>query len=294
MTADVQAMRRLIDAAEARERADAVFTNARIVDVYCQRVVGGQVAVKDGCIVGVLFDGRDDDVSRYEAREVIDCGGRYLCPGFIDGHLHIESSNIRPSEYAQMALARGTTTAIADSHEIANVCGLEGLEFMIEDARRAPGSIKFMMPSCVPALPDEQAGAAISAQDMRAFIAGHPGDIFGLGEMMNLPGVYGADEETCARIDAGRLTVSGQVDGHAPLARGRDLNAYAASGVIADHESTQPSEAIDKLSRGMYIMLREGTCSHDLAQIAPVLLDWRVAAASPRTTARRPTPSPSV
>ena len=273
MTADVQAMRRLIDAAEGRERADAVFTNARIVDVYCQRVVGGQVAVKDGCIVGVLFDGRDDDVSRYEAREVIDCGGRYLCPGFIDGHLHIESSNIRPSEYAQMALARGTTTAIADSHEIANVCGLEGLEFMIEDARRAPGSIKFMMPSCVPALPDEQAGAAISAQDMRAFIAGHPGDIFGLGEMMNLPGVYGADEETCARIDAGRLTVSGQVDGHAPLARGRDLNAYAASGVIADHESTQPSEAIDKLSRGMYIMLREGTCSHDLAQIAPVLLD---------------------
>ena len=106
MTADVQAMRRLIDAAEGRERADAVFTNARIVDVYCQRVVGGQVAVKDGCIVGVLFDGRDDDVSRYDAREVIDCGGRYLCPGFIDGHLHIESSNIRPSEYARAALPR--------------------------------------------------------------------------------------------------------------------------------------------------------------------------------------------
>ena len=268
----IQSMRTLIDAAEGRLRADVLFTNAHIVDVYCQRVVAGSVAVKDGCIVGVLFDGRDDGEERYEADRVVDCGGRYLCPGFIDGHLHIESSNIRPSEYARMALTRGTTTAIADSHEIANVCGLAGLEFMIEDARRAPGSLKFMMPSCVPALPDEQAGAVVDAADMRTFIQAHPGDIFGLGEMMNLPGVYGADEETCARIDAARFTVSGQVDGHAPLAHGRDLNAYVSSGVIADHESTIAEEAIDKISRGMYVMLREGTCSHDLAQLAPAIV----------------------
>ena len=267
----IQAMRRLIDVAEGREPADILFVNARIVDVYRLRVAADQVAVKDGCIAGVLFGDRDAAEPRYEARETIDCEGRYLAPGFIDAHLHVESSNVRPSEYARMALARGTTTAIADSHEIANVCGLDGLEFMIEDARRAPGSLKFMMPSCVPALPDEQAGAVITAQDMRAFMEAHPGDIFGLGEMMNLPGVYGADEETCRRIDAARLTASGAVDGHAPLCSGRDLNAYAAAGIIADHESTQVEEALDKLSRGMYVMLREGTCSHDLAQLAPAI-----------------------
>ena len=269
----VQAMSRLIDCAEGRIPADTLFVNARIVDVYRLRVALGRVLVKDGCIAGVLFDDREADVPSPEAAQVVDCGGRYLAPGLIDGHLHIESSNIRPSEYARMALSRGTTTAIADSHEIANVCGLTGLEFMIEDARRAPGSLRFMMPSCVPALPDEQAGATITAADMRAFIADHPGDIFGLGEMMNLPGVYAADEETCERIDVGRLTVSGQVDGHAPLTAGRDLNAYAAAGIIADHESTRPAEALDKLSRGMYVMLREGTCSHDLAQLAPILRD---------------------
>lgn len=272
----VQRMRELIDTAEGRTLADLVFVNVQIVDVYQLRVARGQVAVKDGCIAGVLFEGRDcEDASApaWEAAQVVDGEGRFLAPGFIDGHLHIESSNIRPSEYARMALTRGTTTAIADSHEIANVCGLDGLEFMIEDARRAPGSIKFMMPSCVPALPDEQAGAVITADDMLAFIGKHPGDIFGLGEMMNLPGVYGADEETCRRIDIARLTASGQVDGHAPLTAGNDLNAYAAAGIIADHENTRAEEALDKMSRGMYTMMREGTCSHDLAQLAPVIVE---------------------
>ena len=269
----VENLRSVIDAAEGRVPADKLFVNAKIVDVYGQRVVDGSVAVRDGVIVGVLLDGRDDAAGQYEAAEVIDCEGRYLAPGFIDGHLHIESSNIRPAEYARMAATRGTTTAIADSHEIANVAGLDGLRFMVEDGRRAPISIKYMMPSCVPALPDEQAGAEISAADMQAFFAEHPGDIFGLGEMMNLPGVFMADPETCARIDSARQTASGQVDGHAPLVSGKDLNAYAATGVIADHESTIPEEALDKLSRGMYVMLREGTCSHDLANLAPMLLE---------------------
>ena len=269
----VETLRSVIDAAEGRTVVDTLFTNARIVDVYGQRVVSGSVAVHDGVIVGVLIDGRDDAAGTYDAKETVDCGGRYLAPGFIDGHLHIESSNIRPAEYARMAATRGTTTAIADSHEIANVAGLDGLRFMVEDGRRGPISIKYMMPSCVPALFDEQAGAEISAADMQAFFSEHPGDIFGLGEMMNLPGVFMADPETCARIDAARQTVSGQVDGHAPLVSGKDLNAYAATGVIADHESTIPEEALDKLSRGMYVMLREGTCSHDLANLAPMLLE---------------------
>ena len=269
----VEVMRSVIDAAEGRVPVDTLFVNAKIVDVYGQRVAPGSVAVKDGLIVGVLFEGRDDAAGTYEAAETVDCGGRYLAPGFIDGHLHIESSNIRPAEYARMAATRGTTTAIADSHEIANVAGLDGLRFMIEDGRRAPISIKYMMPSCVPALPDEQAGAVISAADMQAFFAEHPGDVFGMGEMMNLPGVFAADPETCARIDAAGQTASGQCDGHAPLVAGRDLNAYAAAGIIADHESTIPEEALDKLSRGMYVMLREGTCSHDLANLAPMLLE---------------------
>ena len=267
-----------VDAAMGRAAVDTVFTNARIVDVYGHRVVAGSVAVKDGVIVGTLFEGRDENAAqggayRAQASRIVDCANRYLAPGLIDGHLHMESSNVRPAEYAKMALARGTTTAIADSHEIANVCGLDGLRFMIEDARRAPLNARFMMPSCVPALPDEQAGASITAADMQAFFQEHPGDIFGLGEMMNMPGVTGADPETLARIDAAAQTASGMTDGHAPLVAGPELNAYAAAGVMADHECTNPDEALDKLSRGMFVMLREGTCSHDLEALAPLVTD---------------------
>ena len=264
----VESLSQIINAAAGREPVDLLFTNAQIVDVYGLRVVPGEVAVSNGVIVGVLFEGESGG---YEAKQVIDCEGRYLAPGLIDGHLHIESSNIRPTEYARMAAARGTTTAIADSHEICNVAGTDGLQFMIEDGRRAPIDIKFMMPSCVPALPDEQAGATISADDMRAFIAEHPDDIFGVGEMMNLPGVLSADKETLDRIDVANKTASHLVDGHAPMVSGCNLNAYSAAGIIADHESTLYDEALEKLSRGMYVMLREGTCSHDLANLVPLL-----------------------
>ena len=267
----VEVMRSVIDAAEGRVPVDTLFTNAQIVDVYGQRVAPGSVAVKDGVIVGVLYDGRDDAAGTYEAAEVIDCQGRYLAPGFIDGHLHIESSNIRPAEYARMAATRGTTTAIADSHEIANVAGLDGLRFMIEDGHRAPISIKYMMPSCVPALPDEQAGAVITAADMQAFFAEHPGDVFGLGEMMNLPGVFMADPETCSRIDAANQTPSKQVDGHAPLVAGKDLNAYIAAGVYSDHECSDMEDAMNKLRLGQYIMIREGTAARNLEALMPLL-----------------------
>ena len=267
-----QEMKTSIDAAQGRIPADTLFENARIVDVYGQRIAPGSVAVKDGVIAGVFFDS-EGSIPAIDAAKTLDCAGRYLSPGFIDGHLHIESSNIRPAEYARMAATRGTTTAIADSHEICNVAGFDGLRFMMEDGKRAPISIKYMMPSCVPALPDEQAGAVITAEDMRAFMAEHPGEVFGLGEMMNLPGVLGADEETLARINAASCTESGLVDGHAPLVGGRNLNAYAATGIIADHESTNPEEALAKLSRGMYIMMREGTCSHDLENLAPLILE---------------------
>ncbi len=267
--------KQMIDAAEGRVPVDTLFTNAQIVDVYGLRIVSGQVAVKDGVIVAVDFANSPSgkEMPAYEATEVVDCQGRYLAPGFIDGHLHIESSNIRPVEYARMVAVRGTTTAIADSHEICNVAGLTGLEFMIEDGKRAPISLKFMMPSCVPALPDEQAGADITAKDMRTFIAEHPGEVFGLGEMMNTPGVTFANDETLERIKTANMTVSGQVDGHAPMVFDRDLNAYASTGIIADHECTSAEEALEKLSRGMYVMIREGTCSHDLENLIPIILE---------------------
>ena len=206
----VEVMRSVIEAAEGRVPVDRLFTNAQIVDVYGQRVAPGSVAVKDGVIVGVLYDGRDDAAGTYEATELIDCQGRYLAPGFIDGHLHIESSNIRPAEYARMAATRGTTTAIADSHEIANVAGLDGLRFMIEDGRRAPISIKYMMPSCVPALPDEQAGAVRGERGLETFV------IFGC----RYAGVF------CRA--SGRCLWSGRDDEPAGrlYGRSRDLRSY--------------------------------------------------------------------
>lgn len=264
-------LKRLIESAHGAREVDILFTNASLVDVFAMRVVEGALAVADGMIVGVDFG--SGSLDSCAARKVVDCRGCFLAPGFIDAHLHIESSSVRPSEYMKEALAHGTTTAIADPHEIVNVCGLEGFRFMVEDARRAPGTVSFMMPSCVPALPDEQAGACVTADDMRAYIAEHEGDVFGLGEMMNFPGVIGADEETLARIDVASSTASGLVDGHAPLVFGRDLDAYAASGIIADHECTKVDEALEKLSRGMYIMLREGTCSHDLEALAPLIVE---------------------
>lgn len=267
----VSELKRLIGSAHGAREVDILFTNASLVDVFGMRVVEGALAVAEGMIVGVDFG--SGSLDSCAARKVVDCRGCYLAPGFIDAHLHIESSNVRPSEYMKEALAHGTTTAIADPHEIVNVCGLEGFRFMVEDARRAPGTVSFMMPSCVPALPNEQAGACVTADDMRAYIAEHEGDVFGLGEMMNFPGVIGADEETLARIDVASRTASGLVDGHAPLLFGRDLDAYAASGIIADHECTQVDEALEKLSRGMYIMLREGTCSHDLEALAPLIVE---------------------
>lgn len=174
----VEVMRSVIDAAEGRVPVDTLFTNAQIVDVYGQRVAPGSVAVKDGNRSACSTMVATMPLAPTRLPRLSTARGRYLAPGFIDGHLHIESSNIRPAEYARMAATRGTTTAIADSHEIANVSGLDGLRFMIEDGRRAPISIKYMMPSCVPALPDEQAGAVISAADMQAFFAEHPGDVF--------------------------------------------------------------------------------------------------------------------
>ena len=283
-----QEMKTSIDAAQGRIPADTLFENARIVDVYGQRIAPGSVAVKDGVIAGVFFDS-EGSIPTIDAAKTLDCAGRYLSPGFIDGHLHIESSNIRPAEYARMAATRGTTTAIADSHEICNVAGLDGLRFMMEDGKRAPISIKYMMPSCVPALPDEQAGAVITAENMRTFMAEHPGEVFGLGEMMNLPGVLGADKETLARINAASCTESGLVDGHAPLVSGRNLNAYAATGIIADHESTNPEEALAKLSRGMYIMMREGPAAMTWRTSLPS--SWRIPLA-PAAVASQPTTAP--
>lgn len=260
----------MVQAASSQLVSDIQFTNVRILDVFRQEIVSGDVFVFQGMISAVVFEG--EDIGHYRARDVVDGEGKIMVPGFIDAHLHVESTNITPSEYSKLALIRGTTTAIADAHEIANVCGLDGLNFMIEDAKRSPLDFKFMMPSCVPALPWEQAGATIDAATMEDVFRTRPEAFFGLGEMMNLPGVFGADPETLHRIQLAESLPSGICDGHAPLVAGAQLNAYVASGVMADHESTLPEEVFNKVSRGMYAMLREGTCSHDAARLSAALV----------------------
>lgn len=269
----------LIDAAAGRIPCDLKFTNARIIDVYNLRICRGEVAIKDGIIVGVVFEDEGLE-THYDANETLDCKGRFLCPGFIDAHMHIESYNLRPAEFGRLAATRGTTTAVADSHEICNVCGLKGLEFMIEDGKRSPIDIKFMMPSCVPALRDELSGATITSKDMQQFMDKYPDTIFGLGEMMNMPGIISSDQETLGRLAFSMKTASGICDGHAPLLSGKELNAYLTSGIIADHECTMLEEARAKLARGMFVMMRQGTCSKDVKALVPLVIENPARAAS--------------
>ena len=263
----VEVMRSVIEAAEGRVPVDRLFTNAQIVDVYGQRVAPGSVAVKDGVIVGVLYDGRDDAAGTYEATEVIDCQGRYLAPGFIDGHLHIESSNIRPAEYARMAATRGTTTAIADSHEIANVAGCDGITYMMQATKDLPLDVFFMVPSCVPATDLDESGACLNADDITPFY--NDRRVLGLAEMMNAFGVNQADGSVLSKIKT-TLEHDRIIDGHAPLLCGKELNAYTAAGIRSDHECSNIAEAKEKLSRGQWIMIREGTAAKNLQELMPL------------------------
>lgn len=253
-------LKHLIDVAAGREPADLVIRNSKIVDVYASQVIEGQdIAVVDGHIAGI---------GAYEGRQVIDAEGKYAAPGMIEGHIHIESSYVTPEEIGRLLTPRGTTTIIADPHEIVNVAGLDGLNYMIDAARRTKLDIKYMLPSCVPATPYENSGADIDAEAMAGPVGS--GDVWGVGEFMDFPGVVNGDPKVLDKLmlakEAGMV-----VDGHSPGLDGIALNAYAAAGIHTDHECETAKEAADRVSRGMYVMLRQGSACHDFLRLLPAV-----------------------
>ncbi|WP_417724474.1 adenine deaminase [Salipiger sp.] len=240
------------------EAADLVLRGGRVFDLVTGALLEGDVAICGDTIVGV-FD-------RYEGRRILDVSGLVLVPGFIDTHLHIESSLVTPFEFDRCVTPRGVTTAICDPHEIANVIGAEGIRYFQEASRHSLMDIRVQLSSCVPSTHMETAGAALSAEDL-AELMGHPSGI-GLAEFMNYPGVIHRDPEAMKKL---RLFEGGHVDGHCPLLSGRDLNAYVAAGIRTEHEATSAPEALEKLRKGMRVLIREGSVSKDLRALQPLL-----------------------
>ena len=251
-----EALKRRIDAAAGREKADLVLKNCRIVNVFTGTIEAGEIAVKDGVIVSTD--------AGYEGRETIDAEGRFAAPGFIDAHIHIESSFVSPEQAGRMLVPRGTATIVADPHEIANVCGLDGLRYMLEAAKKTKLNILYAMPSCVPATPFENAGAKLDAEDMEEMLADER--IFGLGEFMNVPGVVQADDSVLDKLTLARR-MGKIVDGHAPAQSGKILNAYACVGILGDHECRTADEIKERIAKGMFALLREGSACHDLREL---------------------------
>ena len=233
-------IKEMILAARGDLAPDLVLKNARIVNVFTKEIESGDVAIKDGYIVGI---------GEFDGEEEIDIGGRIICPGLIDGHIHIESSMISPSEFAGAVAPHGTTAVIADPHEIANVAGEEGIRYMLEASAGLPVDIFFMLPSCVPATPLDESGAELSADELEPFYKEER--VAGLAELMNSFGTVRADEEIIRKIQ-GANSYGKRIDGHAPFLTGKDLNAYITAGVRSDHECSSAEEAIEKLKLGLF------------------------------------------
>jgi adenine deaminase len=247
-----------IAAARGQTPADLLLTNLKLVNVFTGEIYPAEITTKDGLIVGVG--------EGYSAAETLDLGGRYVAPGLIDAHVHIESSLCAPPQFSVAALTHGVTSVVTDPHEIANVHGLDGIRYMLDSAQGSPLSMFVMASSCVPATHMETAGAALDAADLTT-LHDHPW-VLGLAEMMNYPGVVAAAPDVLAKLQgfAGR-----PLDGHAPGLTGQALNAYVAAGIGSDHECTTMAEAAEKLSRGRYILIREATNAHNLETLLPLV-----------------------
>ena len=245
-------LKKLIDTAAGRIPADLVIKNCKIVNVFSGKIQEGDIAFSGDQIAGI---------GEYEGEKVIDAEGRYAAPGFIDSHIHIESSYVSPEEIGRLLVPHGGTTIMADPHEIVNVCGIAGLDYMMKAAENTVLDVKYELPSCVPATPFEHSGAVIDAEAMKEPITRE--GIAGLGEFMNFPGVINA-----ADSDLDKIIVAKQegkfIDGHGPGITGKELNAYAAARIAADHECSTVEEMNDRLERGMYILLRQGSACHNL------------------------------
>ncbi len=252
---------RVINTARGLEKADLVIRDASIVNVFTDEIYKADIAITDGIIVGV---GKG-----YQGNKEINGEGKYVSPSFIDGHVHLESAMLLPSEYAKLVVPSGTTTVITDPHEISNVLGLHGISFIKNAVEGLPMDVYCMLPSCVPATSFETSGFDLQSYDLSMLID-RPW-ILGLAEMMNFTGVLNNDPVVMSKIDLAKR-FNKRIDGHAPQLTGKDLCAYAAVGVSSDHECTTPEEALEKLRLGMYVMIREGTAAKDLKALIPVLL----------------------
>ena len=250
----------LIPVAKGELPADLILANARVVNVFTGEIEPGNVAICGDRIAGV-GDYR-------QARQVLDLRGRYLAPGLINGHTHLESSMLDVGQYARVVVPRGTLAVVTDLHEIANVCGLGGIRYVLSRARRLPLELFLMAPSCVPATHLETSGASLDAGALRQVLRWK--GCIGLGEVMNFPGVLGADAGILGKINLARGKV---IDGHAPGVTGKDLSAYIAAGIYSDHESVSLDEARDKLRQGMYVMIREGSSEKNLEALLPLVTD---------------------
>jgi len=250
----------LIAVAKGEIPADLILANGRVVNVFTGEVEPGNVAICGDRIAGVG--------DYQQAKQVLDLGGRYIAPGFIDGHTHVESSMLDIGQYAWAVVPKGTLGVVTDLHEIANVCGLEGIRYVLNRARRLPLELFLMAPSCVPATHLETSGATIGPDDIRRLLKWK--GCIGLGEVMNFPGVLGGDDGVLSKIALARGKI---VDGHAPAVSGKNLSAYIAAGIRSDHESVSLDEARDKLRQGMFVMVREGSSEKNLDALLPLVTD---------------------
>jgi len=243
----------LILKARGDEKSELVLKNAKIINVFTNEIIEGDLAIDKGYIVGI---------GQYEGEMEIDLKGKYLSPGFIDGHVHIESSMSSPSQFARAIVPRGVTSIIADPHEIANVKGTDGIKYIIEESKTVPLDVYIMLPSCVPSTNFENAGAILEAEDLKELMGEET--VLGLGEMMNYPGVISMDEKVIEKLVLFKDKV---IDGHGPAIDGKDLNAYVAAGIKTEHECSTLEEVINRVRLGMYILLREGSAAKDLRNI---------------------------
>ena len=250
---------RIIAAAAGREPADLVLKNATFVNVFSNELSTMDIAVAEGLIVGM---------GSYQGRSEVDCTGKIVLPGFLDAHIHLESSLVSPTEFVKAVLPHGTTTVVTDPHEIANVMDTDGIEYMLQATEDLPVDVRFMLPSCVPATPLDESGAILDYRAIDSFYD-HP-RVQGLAEMMNFVGAINGDEQTVEKIVAAQAHHK-KIDGHAPDLQGNDLNAYIAAGVYSDHECHDVKDAIVKLERGQFIMIREGTAARNLEALMPLL-----------------------
>lgn len=253
------AKQRLIAVAAGREKADLVLKNAKYLNVFSNEFLCGDIAVANGLIAGV---------GKYDGKTEIDVSGKLVLPGFIDAHIHLESSMVTPAEFAKAVVAHGTTTVITDPHEITNVMGIDGVEYMIQASQNLPIDVHFMMPSCVPATEIDESGAELDCKDIDWYLDNKK--VLGLAEMMNYVGVINGDKNVLSKIVTSQAHHK-KIDGHAPELSGNDLNAYIAAGVYSDHECSTFENALEKLRKGQFIMIREGTAAHNLKALMPLL-----------------------